>query len=187
MYRIRGRRRQLGSTWSLVHFCLPDSDVFGLSRVTRALACYRRYSLSFSPPNMFFARASLIFIVVSFAAIFCAQSVEAARGPKVTSKVYFDIKHGDEVLGRSTFTLRSRRLFIPADDFWQSYSAFLVAYVVLSQFVFPDSQQTLSRRRSPKQRRTSVLWQLASGRMVLSSTMATKAPNSTASSKTSCT
>lgn len=52
---------------------------------------------------MFFARASLIFVVVSFAAIFCAQSVEAARGPKVTSKVYFDIKHGDKDMGRSTF------------------------------------------------------------------------------------
>ena len=60
--------------------------------------------LSFPPPNMFFAKASLVFVVVSFAAIFCAQSVEAARGPKITSKVYFDIKHGDEVLGRSTFT-----------------------------------------------------------------------------------
>lgn len=50
---------------------------------------------------MFFAKASLVFIVVSLAAIFCVQSVEAARGPRITSKVYFDIKHGDEDLGRS--------------------------------------------------------------------------------------
>lgn len=99
---------------------------------------------------MFFARASLIFLVVSFAAIFCAQSVEAARGPKVTSKIYFDIKHGDEVLGRSTFALRSRLLFIPVDDFWQSYLAFLVAYVVLSQFVFPDSQADAVPQTVPK-------------------------------------
>ncbi|KAI0000510.1 cyclophilin-like domain-containing protein [Russula vinacea] len=49
---------------------------------------------------MFFAKASLVFIVVSLAAIFCVQSVEAARGPRITSKVYFDIKHGDEDLGR---------------------------------------------------------------------------------------
>ncbi|KAI0305457.1 cyclophilin-like domain-containing protein [Multifurca ochricompacta] len=49
---------------------------------------------------MFFARASLVFVVVSLAAIFCAHSVEAARGPKITSKVYFDIKHGDQDLGR---------------------------------------------------------------------------------------
>ncbi|KAI0318256.1 cyclophilin-like domain-containing protein [Amylostereum chailletii] len=47
-----------------------------------------------------FLRASLVFAVVTFAAVFCAQSVEAARGPKITNKVYFDIKHGDENLGR---------------------------------------------------------------------------------------
>ncbi|PPQ68430.1 hypothetical protein CVT24_004851 [Panaeolus cyanescens] len=47
-----------------------------------------------------FGRLSLAFIVISFAAIFCAQSVEAVKGPKVTHKVYFDIKHGDKDLGR---------------------------------------------------------------------------------------
>ncbi|KAJ3513707.1 hypothetical protein NLJ89_g2798 [Agrocybe chaxingu] len=47
-----------------------------------------------------FGRLSLAFIVVSFAAFFCAQSVEATKGPKITHKVYFDIKHGDENLGR---------------------------------------------------------------------------------------
>ena len=52
-------------------------------------------------------RASLVLAVVSFAALFCAQPVEAARGPKITNKVYFDIKHGDESLGRSTFRLTS--------------------------------------------------------------------------------
>ncbi|KAF8482652.1 cyclophilin-like domain-containing protein [Russula ochroleuca] len=49
---------------------------------------------------MFFAKASLVFVVVSLAAIFCVQSVEAARGPRITSKVYFDIKHGDKDMGR---------------------------------------------------------------------------------------
>jgi peptidyl-prolyl cis-trans isomerase B (cyclophilin B) len=53
---------------------------------------------------MFFAKASLVFLVVTLAAVFCAQSVEAARGPKITSKVYFDIKHGDKDMGRSAFT-----------------------------------------------------------------------------------
>ncbi|KAF8973094.1 cyclophilin-like domain-containing protein [Flammula alnicola] len=52
-----------------------------------------------------FGRVSLAFVVVSIAAFFCAQSVEAAKGPKVTHKVYFDIKHGDENLGRITIGL----------------------------------------------------------------------------------
>jgi len=37
---------------------------------------------------------------VSVLAFFCAQSAEAAKGPKITNIVYFDIKHGDEDLGR---------------------------------------------------------------------------------------
>jgi len=47
-----------------------------------------------------FGRISLCFVVVSLAAFFCAQSVEAAKGPKITQQVYFDIKHGDKDLGR---------------------------------------------------------------------------------------
>jgi peptidyl-prolyl cis-trans isomerase B (cyclophilin B) len=65
---------------------------------------------------MFFAKATLFFVVATIAAIFCAQSVEAARGPRITSKVYFDIKHGDEDLGRSAFTLLSLRLSTHLDD-----------------------------------------------------------------------
>jgi len=65
---------------------------------------------------MFFAKASLIFVVATLAAVFCAQSVEAARGPKITSKIYFDLKHGDKDLGRSAFTPLSRRVLIPIDD-----------------------------------------------------------------------
>ncbi|KZP34194.1 hypothetical protein FIBSPDRAFT_719205 [Athelia psychrophila] len=47
-----------------------------------------------------FGRAVFAFILVTIAAIFCAQSVEAAKGPKITNKVYFDISHGDKPLGR---------------------------------------------------------------------------------------
>jgi len=42
---------------------------------------------------------------VSIVAFFCAQSVEGAKGPKITHKVYFDIKHGEEDLGRITIGL----------------------------------------------------------------------------------
>lgn len=53
--------------------------------------------------TMIFLRASFALVVVSVVALFCAQSVEAAKGPKITNKVYFDIKQGDENLGRSTW------------------------------------------------------------------------------------
>ena len=64
---------------------------------------------------MFFAKASLIFVVVSLAAVFCAQSVEAARGPRITSKVYFDIKHGDKEMGRGAFTSLSSCFWVPVN------------------------------------------------------------------------
>ncbi|KAH0827401.1 peptidylprolyl isomerase B [Lanmaoa asiatica] len=54
-----------------------------------------------------FGRISLAFIIVSIAAFFCAQSADAAKGPKVTHKVYFDIKHGDKELGRESDSTKS--------------------------------------------------------------------------------
>ena len=59
--------------------------------------------------TIMFGRISLAFILVSLAAFFCAQSVDAAKGPKVTHKVYFDIKHGDEELGRGESRVGTRR------------------------------------------------------------------------------
>ncbi|KIJ67628.1 hypothetical protein HYDPIDRAFT_84377 [Hydnomerulius pinastri MD-312] len=47
-----------------------------------------------------FGRVSLAFIIISIATFFYAQSVDAAKGPKITHKVYFDIKHGDKEMGR---------------------------------------------------------------------------------------
>jgi len=52
-----------------------------------------------------FGRLTLTFIVVSIVAFFCIQSAEAAKGPKVTNKIYFDVRHGDEDLGRSMYLL----------------------------------------------------------------------------------
>jgi hypothetical protein len=85
-----------------------SSDSPGLSlNVERALITIATPSFP-HPSGMIFAKASLTFAVVSFAAFFCAQSAEAARGPKITSKVYFDIQHGDQPMGRSAFTSLSR-------------------------------------------------------------------------------
>ena len=50
--------------------------------------------------TMIFSRLTFGFLLLTIAAFFCAQSVEAA-GPRITKKVYFDIKHGDKDLGRS--------------------------------------------------------------------------------------
>ncbi|KII92877.1 hypothetical protein PLICRDRAFT_102637 [Plicaturopsis crispa FD-325 SS-3] len=52
-----------------------------------------------------FGRLSFLFLVATVAAFFCAQSVEAAKGPRITHKVFFDIKHGDKDLGRITIGL----------------------------------------------------------------------------------
>ncbi|KAJ3724687.1 cyclophilin-like domain-containing protein [Lentinula raphanica] len=49
---------------------------------------------------MFIRRLSLIFLVVSLASLLCVRDVEAARGPRITNKVFFDIQHGDKPLGR---------------------------------------------------------------------------------------
>jgi peptidyl-prolyl cis-trans isomerase B (cyclophilin B) len=52
-----------------------------------------------------FGRATLAFVVISIIAIFCAQSAEAAKGPKITNIVYFDIKQGEKDLGRIKMAL----------------------------------------------------------------------------------
>jgi len=39
-------------------------------------------------------------LLVALAALVSIQGVEAAKGPKITSKVYFDIEHGGKPLGR---------------------------------------------------------------------------------------
>lgn len=56
----------------------------------------------FYPPAMFtlqrFIASALLILAITFA--FLSQPAEAAKGPKITSKVFFDISHGDEPLGR---------------------------------------------------------------------------------------
>jgi hypothetical protein len=56
-------------------------------------------TLCYPPIVVMFGRISLCFIVVSLAAFFCTQPV-AAKGPRITHHIYFDIKHGDQNLGR---------------------------------------------------------------------------------------
>lgn len=42
-----------------------------------------------------------VLVILTFTFVYFAQTAEAAgKGPKITNKVYFDIQHGDEDLGR---------------------------------------------------------------------------------------
>lgn len=67
-----------------------------------ALATPFAQSFPTSSATMFLRRSLLAILLITVAAFFSAQSVEAAaKGPKITNKVYFDIKHGDKDLGRS--------------------------------------------------------------------------------------
>lgn len=50
--------------------------------------------------HIMLSKVLLSLLLVTIVAFFSAQSVEAAKTPRVTHKVYFDIKHGEENLGR---------------------------------------------------------------------------------------
>ncbi|THH04559.1 hypothetical protein EW145_g5437 [Phellinidium pouzarii] len=52
-----------------------------------------------------YAKLFFSLFVVSLAALLSARSAEAAKGPRITHKVYFDIQHGEEKLGRITMGL----------------------------------------------------------------------------------
>ena len=41
-----------------------------------------------------------VLVILTATFLFMGQSAEAAKGPKITHKVYFDIEHGDEAMGR---------------------------------------------------------------------------------------
>ena len=47
-----------------------------------------------------FTKLFLSFFIVTVLALFCTYSADAAKGPKVTNIVYFDIEHGGKPLGR---------------------------------------------------------------------------------------
>ena len=62
-----------------------------------------------SPPFLIMASIQnliiSVLVILTATFLFMGQSVEAAKGPKITHKVYFDINHGDESLGRVTLGL----------------------------------------------------------------------------------
>ncbi|OQO09021.1 Peptidyl-prolyl cis-trans isomerase B [Cryoendolithus antarcticus] len=65
-----------------------------------------------------FQRILISFLVVLTATfLYFAQSTEAANGPKISHKVYFDITHGDEDLGRIVIGLYGKTVPKTAENF----------------------------------------------------------------------
>ncbi|CZT18252.1 related to peptidyl-prolyl cis-trans isomerase B precursor [Ramularia collo-cygni] len=56
-------------------------------------------------------------VVLTFAFVYFAQTVEAQKGPKITHKVYFDIEHGEEPLGRIVIGLYGKTVPKTAENF----------------------------------------------------------------------
>lgn len=56
-------------------------------------------------------------LLLGLSLLFVAQPVEAAKGPKITHKVYFDITQGDESLGRVVMGLYGKTVPKTAENF----------------------------------------------------------------------
>ncbi len=96
-------------------------------------------------------------VILTFAFVYCAQAADAQKGPKITHKVYFDIKQGDQDLGRIVMGLYGKT----------------TPKVCIS--IAPEYRSNLT---SPRRPRTSVRSRRAKR------ALATRAPSSTASSRT---
>merc|ERR1712100_999661 len=58
-----------------------------------------------------------LLVILTFTFVFFAQSSEAQKGPKITHKVYFDITHGDEELGRVVLGLYGKTVPKTTENF----------------------------------------------------------------------
>lgn len=56
-------------------------------------------------------------LLVGVGLVCFSQGAEAAKGPKITHKVYFDITHGDEPLGRIVMGLYGKTVPKTAENF----------------------------------------------------------------------
>ncbi|KAI1319880.1 cyclophilin-like domain-containing protein [Xylariaceae sp. FL0255] len=56
-------------------------------------------------------------LLLGFSVLFLSQTAEATKGPKITHKVYFDINHGDESLGRVVIGLYGKTVPKTVENF----------------------------------------------------------------------
>ncbi|TVY16415.1 Peptidyl-prolyl cis-trans isomerase B [Lachnellula arida] len=62
-----------------------------------------------------FVVSVLLILTVTF--VFFAQTAQAVKGPKITHKVYFDVSHGDEPMGRIVMGLYGKTVPKTAENF----------------------------------------------------------------------
>ena len=62
-----------------------------------------------------FVISALLILTVTF--LFFVQTAEAVKGPKITHKVYFDINHGDESMGRIVIGLYGKTVPKTVENF----------------------------------------------------------------------
>ena len=62
-----------------------------------------------------FVISALLMLTVTF--LFFAQTAEATKGPKITHRVYFDITHGDEPMGRIVMGLYGKTVPKTVENF----------------------------------------------------------------------
>lgn len=58
-----------------------------------------------------------LLLILTAGFLFLVQTSEAAKGPKITDKVYFDVTHGDEPLGRIVMGLYGKTVPKTAENF----------------------------------------------------------------------
>ncbi|KAI0422149.1 cyclophilin-like domain-containing protein [Xylaria grammica] len=56
-------------------------------------------------------------LLLGFSALLLSQTAEASKGPKITHKVYFDITHGDDSLGRIVIGLYGKTVPKTTENF----------------------------------------------------------------------